>query len=261
MPPPRFSPSASPFSPASANGPSGRTVRPSPGLVRSGIFAGLPKRPQPEPRRYLSFTQVAQLANAAAFAASIGYPLNAQITLAWERIPGFSAYDLPQLQGALMLRLAQWLKRRGVTLRCVWVRERVSGRGLHTHLMLSLPLTLKDEAQAFLTASGGFVDTPRSKGVWIECGACTAAAWAGSLRYFAKGLDHRDFVYGSCGSTENLGVLLGVDHRGSQGVIPCKRSGTSENLGPKARSRAGWREVRDPLGLSFILNPERLANE
>jgi hypothetical protein len=209
----------------------------------------------------LSFTQVAQLANAAAFAASLGYPLNAQITFAWHSIPSFSACALPQLQGALMLRFGQWLKRRGVTLRYVWVRERVSGRGLHSHALLSLPPALKEEAKAFLTASGGFVDTTRTKGVWVECGARTPAAWAGSLRYFAKGLDHRDFVYGSCGSTENLGVLLGVDHRGSQGVIPCKRSGTSENLGPKARSRAGWREVRDPLGLSFILNPERLAHE
>lgn len=261
MPPPRFSPSASPFSSASGNRALARIVSPPPSLVRSGIFAGLPKRPQPEPRRYLSFNQVAQLGNAAAFAASMGHPLNAQITLAWECVPGFSAYDLPQLQGALMLRLGQWLRRHGVTLRCVWVRERVSGRGLHSHLLLSLPSTLREEAQAFLTASGGFVDTARSKGVWVECGAGTAAAWAGSLRYFAKGLDHRDFVYGPCGSTENLGVLLGVDHRGSQGIIHSKRSGISENLGPKARSKAGWREVRDPLGLSFILNPERLANE
>jgi len=223
----------------------------------------IPARPKPDRGRYLSVEQVGQLTNAAAFAASLGSPLNAQLTFVWPLVPGFTAGDLPRLQHELLRRFGQWLRRRGVVPRFVWVRERVRGRGLHLHVQTSLPQELVEAAEAFLTAAGGFVDIPPPdaiKGVMISWGSGSHGAWAGLLKYLAKGLDHRDFVYGPHGTTINLGVLLGVQHRGMQGLIAMKRSGVSQNIGPKARAAAGWQEVTDPLDLAYWLNPPKKRN-
>lgn len=223
-------------------------------------YYSTPPRPKHDPDRYLSFHQVKQLVNAAAFAASIGSPLNAQVTLLWPLVPDFQERDLPRRQYDLMRRFGQWLRRRGVVPRLLWVRERVRGRGLHLHLQLSLPQELKEEAGAFLTASGGFVDTPEIKGVKVSWGTGSDGAWTGLLKYLLKGMDHRDFLYGPHGSTFNLGDFLGIQHRGTQGVIEIKRSGVSQNIALKARAVAGWQEATDPLDLAALLNPPKKGN-
>jgi hypothetical protein len=53
-------------------------------------------------------------------------------------------------------------------------------------------------------------------------------------------------------------VILGLDHRGSQGIIEIKRSGVAQSLGPKARSLSGWQEVKDLEGLRRLLNPSEI---
>jgi len=257
------------------------------GIVGRGANTGLPKRPTPDRSRYLSFRQVADVVNAAAFAADQGQPLNVQITLTWRCIPRIGDEEVPQLQAQLLNRFGKWLSRRGVVLRFIWTRERVRGKGLHTHLQLHLPLTnpkpkklklqasktktekawmkppkekptFAKEAAAFLAKSGGFVDIGHLKGVWFERGSGTRRACAGSLKYLCKGMDHRDFVYSANGETENLGALVGIEHRGFQGIIQMKRAGVSENIGRKTRAAAGWREVSDPLAIGKIINRENL---
>lgn len=149
-----------------------------------------------------------------------------------------------------------------------WVREKVPGRGAHTHVLLHLPrrgtAKLAEELRAYLSGTFGFQDRITSfdrveRGVdmsYGQFGAWTRAMRAGKLRYCLKGLDHAAFRYVSQdGETENIGVALGIDHRGQQGFITVKRCGTSQNIGPAARRKVGWAEVRDLTGLGRILNP------
>jgi hypothetical protein len=84
---------------------------------------------------------------------------------------------------------------------------------------------------------------------------------AGALTYLLKGFDPHSFRYASpAGEMETLGLALGINGQ-QTGVIRIKRCGTSQNLGPSARRRAGWREVRDVEALRRLLDPgdSRLA--
>ena len=69
-------------------------------------------------------------------------------------------------------------------------------------------------------------------------------------------MDHAAFRYIGTGSdTENIAGALGIRHRGQQGMVAIKRAGTSLNIGPAARRKAGWTETRDLAGLHRLLNP------
>jgi hypothetical protein len=76
----------------------------------------------------------------------------------------------------------------------------------------------------------------------------------GTLRYICKSLDHTAFCYRGS-EAQNIGDMLGINHRGTDGAISVKRAGTTQNLGPKARAAAGWREVRSLEEVAVLLNP------
>jgi hypothetical protein len=187
-------------------------------------------------------------------------PLNAMVTIRWIDAEGFTPERWAAMQGRLLDKLGRWLSGQGVSPAFLWVRERVPGVGCHTHALVHLgpkPLAVAASLKAHLLRVGGF---RRPEGVEIslgQFGAMTLAARAGLRRYVAKGFDHRLWRYtGPDGGTENLGALLGLEHRGSQGVIEIKRCGFSQSLGPTARRRAGWVEVRDLHGIRRLLHPE-----
>jgi hypothetical protein len=88
-------------------------------------------------------------------------------------------------------------------------------------------------------------------------GANTVQMRAGLLRYILKGIDASAFRYtGLAGETESIAEALGIQFSGNQGLINIKRSGTSQNIGLKARRDADWVEVRDLPALRRILVPE-----
>jgi hypothetical protein len=78
----------------------------------------------------------------------------------------------------------------------------------------------------------------------------------GYLRYMSKALDHRAFKYHGY-ETVNIADALGIEHRGTDGAIAAKRAGWTENIGPTARRRAGWRELRHLDELTLKLNPPK----
>jgi hypothetical protein len=78
----------------------------------------------------------------------------------------------------------------------------------------------------------------------------------GALKYLCKSVDHTAFVYREFG-TRNLGDLLGIQHRGTDGAIHVKRVGTTQNISLKARRKAGWKEHRSPEEVSALLNPPK----
>ncbi len=240
-----------------------------PGIIPTGPLVGLPKRPRTDRHRALALDQVCNLVNAAAFAEAQGRPLVVELTLAWRLMRGFSEKRWADIQVRAVDYMSRWLRRRKIVPTFVWDRERVPGCGVHTHVLLHLPrrgtAKLAKELRNYISRTFGFQDRVKpsdklERGVDVSYGrfgAWTREMRAGSLRYALKGFDHRAFRYvGQDGTTENLGAALGIDHRGQQGFIDIKRCGTSQNIGPAARRKAGWPEIKDVDGLRRALNPD-----
>jgi hypothetical protein len=226
-----------------------------PGIIRTGPLRGLPKRVLTDKRRALDLEQVRNVTNGAAFAEAQGRPLVVELTLAWRLMGGFSEEDWPAIQVRVFDYMSKWLWRRKVIPTFVWIRERVPGRGIHTHVLLHLPhrdtAKLAEELRDYLSETFGFQDRTTGKierGVDASYGifgAWTREMRAGKLLYCLKGFDHRAFRYVSQdGTTENAGAALGIDHRGQQGRIDVKRE-LWPNLGDgglrKAAFRGGWK--------------------
>jgi hypothetical protein len=235
-----------------------------PGTIPTGPLCGFPKRPQTDRRRALSVEQVRGLANASAHATALGHPLNALLTVTWGETPRFTEATWSKLQTELLDKASRFLLRRHIKPAFVWTRERAPGIGAHTHAAVHLglrPGEVADALRRYLERVFGF----RPGGVDIRMGrfgANTEAMRSGILRYLVKGLDHAAFRYSDMdGSTENIGVVLGIRHRGQQGIISIKRAGTSQNIGPAARSKAGWVEIRDLAGVHRVLNPGSKGSE
>jgi hypothetical protein len=199
------------------------------------------------------------MVNAWQFAASVGRPLNSGLlTVHWRASPLFLDHDWAVLQTKLFSAVTAFLQRAGLPTGFVWTRERANGRGAHTHALVHLgprpstigPALVRHLSQKFRFGNGG-IDLSMGR-----FGSITASMQAGAMRYILKGFDHQAFRYiGLSGETENLGMALGINHRGQQGIVALKRCGTSQNLGPKARRTAGWREVRDVTALGRLLDP------
>jgi hypothetical protein len=183
---------------------------------------------------------------------------------------GFSEEAWSAIQGRVFDYMSKWLRRRKITPTFVWIRERVPGRGAHTHVHLHLPrrntAKLAKELRDYLSQTSGFQDRSKpfgrcERGVDVSYGsfgAWTSNMRNGALLYTLKGFDHRAFRYvGHDGTTENIGAALGIDHRGEQGLIAIKRCSPSQNIQQAARRKAGWPEIRDLSGLYHALHPNQ----
>ena len=89
-----------------------------------------------------------------------------------------------------------------------------------------------------------------------DYGMQTQPMRAGLLKYLAKGMNQRDFHYAGR-ETVNIMDFLGVEHRGTPLPVPIKREGCSETINAKARSRAGWTELRSMSELHAALHPPK----
>jgi hypothetical protein len=232
-----------------------RNTRTPRSIIRRGSHASLPRRHPTDKARYLTFEQVANLANAVAFVSQTSNRLVVGITLIWSHVAGFREDRLSALTTRLLDRLGRWLRRHvQIDLYAVWTRERGLQKGHHINIMANIPVHLVPRLQEYLTTSF------RIKQRGIDCsygafGMQTLAMQMGKLRYFCKSLDHTAFVYRGF-ETFNVAEMLGIRHVGTDGEIRAKRAGTTENLGPKARRAAGWKEARFPEDVAPLLNPK-----
>lgn len=199
------------------------------------------------------------LINAFAFAESTGRPLNAHLTVTWRHASGYCEDKLPAMQTRLLDRVTRFLRRHAISTSYIWVRERVSGQGLHTHVLLHLgpiPGRIAAKLKPFIHES--LILAPG--GACITCppyGAGSARMRVGLLKYLLKGLDPAAFKFlGWGGEKLNVGEELGIEDYGPQGRISAKRCGFSQNLGPSERTRAGWKERRDLAALRLVLAGE-----
>lgn len=142
---------ATPLSPkdhSSVNGGTERTPR-----LRKASFA-------------MTKAQVRLLIHAIAHTQDIGYPFNRFVTIDWELA---SVIDPWKAQGKFLKYIRDWTKGHGQELSYVWIMERGSIIGLHSHMLLHIPLPLISRfirlQHRWLKKSG----VPRVKGVTVDC--------------------------------------------------------------------------------------------
>lgn len=229
------------------------------GRISRGVYAGNPRRPTQNRTRHLTFEQLRELVNALTFAEGDRRrrPLSSFLTILWRHSRDFCEAGWVRRERIFWIKVRNWLKRKGVEHRCIWVRECGYYKGPHLHALLDIPRRLRSEFIQFIQrterlSAGGV----RLKSSW------TAAAHIGLLRYFMKGADRRDFQYRG-DTTVNVSDLLGIEHQGDPLPVNVQRCGVTHNLGPAARRAAGWidgRSLEDLAGrLSNAVPGKRLS--
>ena len=155
------------------------------------------------------------------FAAAIGRSLNTAIDIHWHSFAGHVADDF-RLRKA-QERIAKWCRRRGFPLVWLWVREIGDYGAANTHLLVHVPPALLDafrvEFEKAFEPEGG---VRHERAIKIQ----NAYYPRGKLDYMLKGLSEVD-----------ADLLIKVKPE-SQGVIVGKRTGTTENIGARARHKA-----------------------
>jgi hypothetical protein len=182
--------------------------------------------------------QASNMMEAVAFARMIDLPLVAHLTIHW----AFSDVgDDPdgKLFAKLREGLDKWARRHGFPLTGIWARERMS-RGqaevVHCHLLFHLPVPyrsgkgrreVEEAIYRLMARHGRHAGEKRGDGYWAD----------NVIKLVIH--DNPDGKYLVKGGGPEVWRLFGVrkDHQRSQGLIHGKRCGTTENIGPSARSR------------------------
>jgi hypothetical protein len=187
-----------------------------------------------KPTKRISTCQAEKMMEALAFAREMGTPLNAHATIHWV---GTKAGDDPDGQRFAKVRegFDKWLKRRGVALTCVWVRERLSGGSaevVHCHMLFHL-------AHPFFRGRKRLQVARALERLIDRHGDGNYADYTLKLTFPRN----PNGVYFLKGGGPDVWRRFGVPHswRKPQGVISAKRCGTTQNIGPAARGRGRTR--------------------
>ena len=233
------------------------------GIVTRGRTTGLPARYQTDPAVYLTWQDLAAVYDALTFADEQGTPLTAPLTINWRTAPGFDAND-PASWAHSHTRITEsmrkWLIARSVPVAFTYVRERIVGRGAHTHFFVHLPrgrwAELRRELQRHLYSAGGFTE---SSAVHIgrmhnTSGMTTISQRLGMLQYVAKGINPAETIYIPGSGPVLLSQFIGITPV-PQATLPqhCKRVGWSKDIGPGERAKAGYNDTNDVLRLAASL--------
>lgn len=179
----------------------------------------------PRLSRHITLTQAENLAHAVGFARQIGFPLNRHLTVLWEHAGVVGRVQ--DVQARFLELMRKWLQYRTVEAAWVWVVEDGACMGLHSHILVHVP-------NPYLTAwkrmlpnwLDGDVDDKTIDVVSIQYpnrSEATLNRVKGKVKYLLKGVSSQS------------GALIGVRPE-NQGVVPGKRTGTSQNIGRAARS-------------------------
>jgi len=198
--------------------------------------------PKPKGQRRAStridMRQASNMMAAVAFAKRIDLPLVAHLTIHWAFTDVGDDPD-GKLFAKLREGLDKWARRHGFALTGIWARERKSGGQAeveHCHLLFHLPVQYRSgkglrevEAAIYrLINKHGWRDgDTHGHGYWADEAAKLVIHNNPDGKYLIKGGGPE--VWGRFG--------LRKEDRRSQGIIRGKRCGTTENVGPAARSR------------------------
>lgn len=225
-------------------------------IIRTGPYAGLPRRQPTDRTTAIALAQARNLINALRFARRQGWPLNAFLTITWRETLLFTGGNWPELQSQVFDCLGRYLQRRGIPVAFVWTRERARGMGAHTHGLLHLganPNAIKLGLKTYLDKKFSF--TPRGVRIYAAKWGLGSGMQAGSLRYLLKGIDYMAFRYEGR-ELQNIAEALGIENRRPQGRIMVKRTGCSRTVDAAARRQAGWRERRSLDDLRSEIDPK-----
>lgn len=214
--------------------------------------SGHPKQYRIGGTKRITVAQAIHLKAAVNFAELIDLPPNTHLTIHWV---GTGAGDDPSGETFAKVRdgIARWLRRRGIPLTGIWVREKRSGGQAdveHAHLIFHLPIEWLDGAKLIHTNGGvegcaellqleaalhrivsHYAGRPDDYAVKLKIPT------NGGLRGLYNGRSY-DGLYALKGGGPQVWKLfprIRKEWRKPQGLIFGKRCGTTQNLGPSAR--------------------------
>jgi hypothetical protein len=179
--------------------------------------------------KYITMRQAINVIEAVKFARSVGKPLVAHVTIHWSLT---DVGDDPDGKRFAKVRegLDKWLDRHGVEFAGVWARERQAGGQSdveHCHLLFHLPVDFRTGKKLRQVEAAIFRLVKRHGGDVTDDRAIKLVIY-----------DNPDGKYLIKGGGKKVWKRFGLrkSHRRLQGLIHGKRCGTTENIGPAARS-------------------------
>jgi hypothetical protein len=197
------------------------------------------------PSDFLSYDELMRGHRAAEFANAMGWVLNALITVTWPTVGVSADLEVELVQRRFLAALDGWCRSKSLPSAWVWVLERGSLRGLHTHILAHLHPRRRIEFQIWCakTIQGltGYPlqDTDDSRTLDVQCMVelGTARQWR-AFRYLFKGVDPRlGWIEPGALSTRWLANVAGLTPK-AQGPIRATRSGVARGL--ELTAQATW---------------------
>lgn len=192
-----------------------------------------------------------QLINSAAYAASVGTPFTAHVTIHFRLAEGFTPEKWPAFQTDLLDKMSRRLRREGIPVAFAWVRENGPVKGAHLHLAIHLPHQHWGAFKRYLLHAGRFTAFDAGgeaiKITGGRFGMYVPSMRAGACRYILKSM------------AQTKCEALGIRHKPTL-PVKVKRCGISASIGPKARKAAGWRELKSLPELHEHLHPAKATS-
>jgi hypothetical protein len=178
----------------------------------------------------LSHKQASGIIAAAQSAAAMGLPLNAHVTIHWERqgVPDSAA---AKATGSFLTCVRDWLRKQGLPFAYAYARENGDGKGSHVHILLHLPPGSRwhfQRSRRWLEAvSGGRY----RKGVVVTARVRGTAAGAIAHRELYAANLQTVVGYLTKGALPCAAHALGLVNFEPGGRVAGKRAGWSQNVG------------------------------
>jgi hypothetical protein len=180
--------------------------------------------------RQITLSAAENAIQAVGYADLIGLPLNRHLTVSWEHAQCVGRVQ--DVQGRFLERFCKWVRYHGVVGAYVWSIENGAVLGYHSHIFLHVPSCLlkpfmgklPDWIDGDVDQSGG-TKTYKVTTIKYGCGVMRFNRLKGITRYILKA------------ANDDAAQLLGIIQQPDKaGVVIGKRTGTSENIGRKARN-------------------------
>jgi hypothetical protein len=199
---------------------------------------------------HIEFDDLKKAYRAVAFANCLGRIMSSRLDITWSTVGVAADLAVAARQRDFLDWMRRWLDRHAGWAAYLWVLERGSQRGVHTHLLFYLPPGMgkkfrTDASRALERVVGcKLVDRPREKTLRVRArGQELAAQWY-RFAYMMKGLDPHT---GWRDADEQTGIYTYAKRVGlrtrSTGMIEGKRVGVSRALDDASFRR--WREVNE----------------
>lgn len=186
---------------------------------------------------YLTRRQVENLLAAAAYAEANGWAFSRHWTVHCEKA-GIPDWMAAEFVSRLIAAARRYLKRRGINLVVIWVRENSRDGGSHVHILmhLSQPLNMRNLTRKWVEAAGGLPKAGVSQMKTI--GGRLGVEGFDPAHYWANVDSVLGYVLKGC--SNETGDTLGLRLKGRGGEVVGKRAGCSQVIGPDARRMADF---------------------